>query len=82
MAGQLRKIAASEEISVSDRALVWISRAGEGSMRDALSIFDQVISYSGSAISDEDVESILHLQDRRFLMRLMGAVLDRKAAKP
>lgn len=81
MAGQLRKIAASEEISVSDRALVWISRAGEGSMRDALSIFDQVISYSGSAISDEDVEAILHLQDRRFLMRLMGAVLDRKAGE-
>ncbi|HPX12326.1 MAG TPA: DNA polymerase III subunit gamma/tau, partial [Syntrophales bacterium] len=81
MAGQLRKIAASEEISVSDRALVWIARAGEGSMRDALSIFDQVISYSGSAISDEDVEAILHLQDRRFLVRLMGAVLDRKAGE-
>lgn len=81
MAGQLRKIAASEKIAVSDRALVWIARAGEGSMRDALSIFDQVISYSGSEIPDGDVEFLLHLQDRRFLLRLIEAVLDRKAAE-
>jgi len=79
MAGQLRKIAESEKIAVSDRGLVWIARAAEGSMRDALSIFDQVISYGGFEISDEDVEALLHLQDRRFLFRLTESVLDRDA---
>jgi len=80
MAGQLRKIAESEKITVSDRGLVWIARAAEGSMRDALSVFDQVISYSGFEIPDEDVEALLHLQDQRFLLGLAEAVLEGDAA--
>jgi DNA polymerase III subunit gamma/tau len=49
IAERLRLIADAEGIEVSDDALREIARAGEGSMRDAQSAFDQVISFSGAA---------------------------------
>jgi len=48
-------------------------------MRDAQSIFDQVISYAGMNINDVDVEDILGLVDRKYLFRLSEAVLQRNA---
>ena len=47
IAERLRLIADAEKISITDDALRDIARAGEGSMRDAQSAFDQVISFSG-----------------------------------
>ena len=57
----------------------WIAEAGDGSMRDAQSIFDQVISYAGMDIKDDDVEESLGLADRKYLFRLSEAVLQRDA---
>jgi DNA polymerase-3 subunit gamma/tau len=74
IAESLRKIAAAENIQVSDKGLKWIAAAGDGSMRDAQSIFDQVISYAGYDIADSAVEEILGLTDRRFFLSLSGAV--------
>ncbi|MEQ8151847.1 MAG: DNA polymerase III subunit gamma/tau, partial [Smithellaceae bacterium] len=79
IAGNLQKVAAAEKIRISEVALSWIAEAGDGSMRDAQSIFDQVISYAGVNISDADVEDILGLVDRRYLLRLSEAVLQRDA---
>ena len=59
IAGNLQKVAEAEKIRISEVALSWIAEAGDGSMRDAQSIFDQVISYAGLNISDADVEDIL-----------------------
>ncbi len=50
-------------------------------MRDAQSIFDQVISYAGMNISDTDVEEILGLVDRKYLFSLSDAVLQHNAGK-
>ncbi|MBN2284621.1 MAG: DNA polymerase III subunit gamma/tau [Deltaproteobacteria bacterium] len=75
----LRYIADAEKITVSDKVLAWIAREGEGSIRDSQSIFDQVISYAGSEITDDSVEELLSLTERRFLFDLSKAVLARNA---
>jgi DNA polymerase-3 subunit gamma/tau len=79
IAENLGKVADTEKIQISDVALSWIAEAGDGSMRDAQSIFDQVISYAGMNINDADVEDILGLVDRKYLFRLSEAVLQRDA---
>jgi DNA polymerase-3 subunit gamma/tau len=76
----LRQIAGTEGVHVSENGLTWIAEAGDGSLRDAQSIFDQVISYAGFEIKDQDIEAILGLADRRFLFRLSEAVLERNAS--
>lgn len=75
----LQKVAAAEGIKISPAALSWIAEAGDGSMRDAQSIFDQVISYAGMNIKDVDVEENLGLTDRKYLFDLSGAIIKRDA---
>lgn len=79
IAENLGKLAQTEKIQITPTALSWIAEAGDGSMRDAQSVFDQVISYAGMNISDADVEDILGLVDRKYLFRLSEAVLQRNA---
>jgi DNA polymerase-3 subunit gamma/tau len=76
-----KKIATDEKIRISDNGLFWIAEAGDGSLRDAQSIFDQVISYAGNEIEDHAVEEILGRSDRRFLFVLSEAVLARDAGR-
>jgi DNA polymerase-3 subunit gamma/tau len=72
----LRRVADGEEIRVSDEALVRIARSAEGSARDALSLFDQVLSFSGSEVKDEDIQALLGLVDRELLLTASRAVAD------
>jgi DNA polymerase III subunit gamma/tau len=74
IAARLRLIADAEGVSVSDEALREIARAGEGSMRDAQSAFDQVISFSEGAIEPADVEAALGLAGAQVLARVVRAV--------
>src|SRR6476620_8241466 len=71
---QLRRIADAEKIHVDDAALMLIARAGDGSMRDAQSAFDQVIAFAGNTIAAEDVASVLGLVRRDVLFDLADAV--------
>jgi len=71
----LASVASREGIKIGPAALSWIAEAGDGSMRDAQSVFDQVISYAGVDIKDEDVEECLGLSDRKYLFALSHAVL-------
>ncbi len=75
----LRKIAAAEGIEISDAGLALIAEGAEGSMRDAQSIFDQVISYAGTSIKDGDIENLLGFTDRKLLYDLSRAVIGRNA---
>jgi len=75
----LKKIAGKERINISDNGLMWIAQSGEGSIRDAQSIFDQLISYAGADITDNDVEELLGLKDRHFLFDISKALLERNA---
>ena len=74
IADQLRAIAAAEGIAVDDDALMLIARAGDGSMRDAQSAFDQVIGFAGTSISAEAVATVLGLVRRDLLIGMADAV--------
>jgi DNA polymerase III subunit gamma/tau len=70
----LRKVADADGIKVSDDTLARIARAAEGSARDGLSLFDQVLSFSGSEVRDEDVSALLGLIDRDLLFGASSAI--------
>jgi DNA polymerase-3 subunit gamma/tau len=55
---QLRKIIAEKNVQTSDRVVTFIAKAAEGSMRDALSLCDQSISYSGKNLTEEDLSTL------------------------
>ena len=55
MVERLRQIVAGEGVELSDRALFMLAREGEGSMRDAQSLLDQVLAGAAGAVRDEDV---------------------------
>lgn len=71
---RLRTIADNEKINISDIALREIARAGAGSLRDAQSAFDQVIAFSGTEISEEDVTASLGLVGARTLGQVAEAI--------
>ena len=74
LVGRLRQIAKAEGIEADDAALEIVARRGEGSVRDALSILDQIIAFSGRSISSADVATVLGLSDTNFFARLMTLV--------
>ena len=74
IADQLRAIADAEKIAIDDTALMLIARAGDGSMRDAQSAFDQVIGFAGNTITADDVSTVLGLVRRDVLLDLADAV--------
>lgn len=78
---RLRLIAEAEKISIPEEALREIARAGEGSMRDAQSAFDQVISYAGTKIKKEDVELALGVAGADILTRVMNGIAEHKSAE-
>lgn len=71
---RLKLIASAEKIDVSDEALREIARSGEGSMRDAQSNFDQVISFSGEKIGVQDVTNALGMASTEMLTNVLSAV--------
>ena len=72
----LRKVADQERIQVSDAALALIARSAEGSVRDSLSLFDQVLAFTGDAVKDEEVAGLLGLVDRELLQRATRAIVE------
>jgi DNA polymerase III subunit gamma/tau len=70
----LKKIAAAEKVTITDPALKEVARAGEGSMRDAQSAFDQVISFSGEKIEVEDVVNALGIAGVDILLRAIKGI--------
>ncbi len=79
----LAKIAGHENIEAETEALAMIARAGEGSVRDALSLLDQAIAHSagqdhgktGGKVTAEDVQSMLGLADRARVIDLFEHVM-------
>src|ERR1700716_2043718 len=79
IAGQLRKIVDAEQITVGEESLQLIARDAEGSMRDAQSKLDQVIAFTGKAMTGEDVATVLGLVGRDLLLDTVQAVADEDA---
>jgi len=75
----LRHITSREGITISEKGLRWIARDAEGSMRDAQSIMDRVISYAGKEVADKDISEIVGIVDRDLLLRAAQAIVDKNA---
>jgi len=73
----LRQIADRESVKIDDRALAYIVKASEGSMRDAQSLLDQIISFSGQDVVDEDVRDVLGFIPSEILDRTLEGLAAR-----
>lgn len=78
--GRLKQIVEPERIQIDDQALFAIARSTEGSMRDALSILDQLISFSEGAISLEDVHALLGTVGQELYRRLSVSIAEGDSA--
>jgi len=76
IAGYLRDVLAKESIGAEPAALDVIARAARGSMRDALSLTDQAVSYGGGQIRERDVIDMLGSVGRDEVEPLLRALLD------
>ncbi len=79
IAAHLTEIARNEEVTISQRGLFLIARESDGSMRDAQTLLERAIAYCGGTVKDEDLEELLGHIDRRFLYRVLEAVLEENA---
>lgn len=72
---RLRRICEYERITIDEDALLAVARGAEGGMRDALSALDQLISFKGDALTEDDVLAVFGLVSRKSLANLAAAVL-------
>ncbi|MEL6959941.1 MAG: DNA polymerase III subunit gamma/tau [Pseudomonadota bacterium] len=77
----LRKIATAEGAEITDDALALITRAAEGSARDAQSLLDQAISHGAGETTAEQVRAMLGLADRGRVLDLFDMILRGQAAE-
>lgn len=89
---RLRFISKEENITIDDDALLYIAKKGDGSMRDAQSIFDQVVAFSGTNVTAEhvletlnivdqdlffDVTDILHKRDTKRGLHIVATIVEK-----
>jgi DNA polymerase-3 subunit gamma/tau len=79
---RLRYVADQDSIAVEDRSLTSLARASEGSMRDALSLLDQAVSFGGKTIRHDHLLSLLGCVPQELVRDIMAAIvtLDSPAA--
>jgi DNA polymerase-3 subunit gamma/tau len=75
IAGHLEFVAGKEGINAEKEALNVIAQKADGAMRDALSIFDQIVSFSGKDITYQNVISNLNVLDYDYYFRLVDQFL-------
>lgn len=71
----LQYVAQQEGINASEEALNVVAQKADGGMRDALSIFDQLVSFCGTTISYEQAIEVLNVLDTDYYFRLVNAAL-------
>ncbi len=76
IADRLDYICAEERIEVETSALQLISRAADGSLRDALSLLDQAIAYCGGKVEEAPVAAMLGTINRQYVSRLVRLLAD------
>lgn len=78
---KLRVIANEEGMQAPDEAIYLISKEAEGSIRDAQSLLDQVVSYSGLQFEKKDVVDLLGLIDKELLLDILRALVERNGER-
>lgn len=73
--GHLRYVATEEQITAEDDALHLLAQKADGGLRDALSMFDQMVTFSGHNLRYQDVIQNLHILDYEYYFRLTDALL-------
>ena len=80
IAAHLEYVAKSEGVDFESEGLNIIAQKADGAMRDALSIFDQIVSFSGKKISYQDVISNLNVLDYDYYFKLVDLFLKNEVA--
>jgi DNA polymerase-3 subunit gamma/tau len=75
IAERLREVLAKEGIVADDLSVATLAREAAGSMRDAMSLLDQVIAFSGEKLTGEDVARVLGVPSRRVLHDLAAGLV-------
>jgi DNA polymerase-3 subunit gamma/tau len=75
ISGHLGNVARKESVAIESEALNVIAQKADGAMRDALSIFDQIVSFSGRNITYKDVISNLNVLDYDYYFRIVDLFL-------
>ena len=78
IARHLVNIGANEGVAVSEAAAYAIARVADGGMRDAQSMLDQLVSFCGNRIEEQDVNDIFGVTSRETVARALAYILDRQ----
>ena len=78
---QLRHVATQTSVTVEDRSLSVLARASEGSMRDALSLLDQAVSFGGETLQHEDLEALIGSVPDELVRQMIDAMLAHEASQ-
>jgi len=81
ISGHLEYVAKSEGVEAESEGLNIIAQKADGAMRDALSIFDQIVSFSGKSITYSDVISNLNVLDYDYYFKMVDQFLKNKVAE-
>ncbi len=73
---QLKRVCDGEGVEYDEGAFTYIVREADGSMRDAESLLDQVIAYSGSRITEQQVTEVIGVVGRSLVFEIMKAILE------
>lgn len=73
----LRKISLEEKIEIDDESLTLIAKKADGALRDAESIFDQVVSFCGTEITANDLRQMLNLIDEDIYFDLSDSIISK-----
>lgn len=80
MMQQLKKICKNEKVSIDEEALHFIAQKADGAMRDALSIYDRIVSFKGEKITAKDVIENLNILDYDYYFKITEACVMEDAA--
>ncbi|MGH9746890.1 MAG: DNA polymerase III subunit gamma/tau [Candidatus Acidiferrales bacterium] len=81
IAGEIERIAKSENLKIDSGAVAVLARAAEGSLRDGLSLLEQAIAYSGDEITDTQVRELLGVVAESILDDLVEAIGGKSAER-
>lgn len=77
IAGRLRQLTEAEHIETEDKALMYIAKAADGSLRDALSLLDQCVAFHyGKLLTYENVLDVLGAVDSGVFSSMFNAVIE------
>ena len=78
IAGRLMDLMQEEQVDVEERAIRYVAKAGDGSMRDALSLLDQCIAFHlGETLTYENVLEVLGAVDSEIFSRLLRQIINK-----